>query len=297
MSIQKYIAYLKTIETGSITRAAAQLGYTQSAVSRMIADLEKSWGVTLLTRNRSGIEISSEGLMLLPKLQVICSGYESLNRTVAELHSHTSGSIRVGTFSSFSCGLLPAIIKDFHEAYPHITFNLLNGEYNEIAGWLRKGLVDCGFVALPAADDLDTTFLIQDSLVAVLPRDHPMAEAPYFPVDMLAYEDFINVREEQDYEIAKFLDELQQKPKIRYESSDDYAILSMVESGPGISVVHDLMLVPNRYNVVAKPFDLPIIRDIAVAVKKDAALSTIAQLFVDHTKQWARRQLFSSIQT
>ena len=90
MSIQKYIAYLKTIETGSITRAAAQLGYTQSAVSRMIADLEKSWGVTLLTRNRSGIEISSEGLMLLPKLQVICSGYESLNRTVAELHSHTS---------------------------------------------------------------------------------------------------------------------------------------------------------------------------------------------------------------
>ena len=297
MSIQKYIAYLKTIETGSITRAAAQLGYTQSAVSRMIADLEKGWGVTLLTRNRSGIEISSEGLMLLPKLQVICSGYESLNRTVAELHSHTSGSIRVGTFSSFSCGLLPAIIKDFHEAYPHITFNLLNGEYNEIAGWLRKGLVDCGFVALPAADDLDTTFLIQDSLVAVLPRDHPMAEAPYFPVDMLAYEDFINVREEQDYEIAKFLDELQQKPKIRYESSDDYAILSMVESGLGISVVHDLMLVPNRYNVVAKPFDLPIIRDIAVAVKKDAALSTIAQLFVDHTKQWARRQLFSSIQT
>ena len=194
MSIQKYIAYLKTIETGSITRAAAQLGYTQSAVSRMIADLEKSWGVTLLTRNRSGIEISSEGLMLLPKLQVICSGYESLNRTVAELHSHTSGSIRVGTFSSFSCGLLPAIIKAFHEIYPHITFNLLNGEYNEIAGWLRKGLVDCGFVALPAADDLDTTFLIQDSLVAVLPRDHPMAEAPYFPLDILAYEDFINVR-------------------------------------------------------------------------------------------------------
>ena len=144
MSIQKYIAYLKTIETGSITKAAAQLGYTQSAVSRMIADLEKGWGVTLLTRNRSGIEISSEGLMLLPKLQVICSGYESLNRTVAELHSHTSGSIRVGTFSSFSCGLLPAIIKAFHEIYPHITFNLLNGEYNEIAGWLRKGLVEIG---------------------------------------------------------------------------------------------------------------------------------------------------------
>ena len=48
MSIQKYIAYLKTIETGSITRAAAQLGYTQSAVSRMIADLESEWDMELL---------------------------------------------------------------------------------------------------------------------------------------------------------------------------------------------------------------------------------------------------------
>ena len=122
-----------------------------------------------------------------------------------------------------------------------------------------------------------------------------MADAPYFPIEMLSYEDFINVREEQDYEIAKFLDELQQKPKIRYESSDDYAILSMVESGLGISVIHDLMLVPNRYHVVAKPFDVPIIRDIAVAVKKDAALSTITQLFVDHTKTWARQQFLSSI--
>ena len=142
--------------------------------------------------------------------------------------------------------------------------------------------MDCGFVALPTADDLEAAFLVQDSLVAVLPQGHPMADAPYFPVDMLSNEDFINVREEQDYEIAKFLDELQQKPKIRYESSDDYAILSMVEAGLGISVIHDLMLIPNRYH--------------GIAVKKDAAQSTITQLFVDHTKNWARQQFLSSIQ-
>ena len=102
MSIRKYIAYLKTIETGSITHAASQLGYTQSAISRMIADLEDSWGVTLLTRNRSGIEISSEGLTLLPKLQAICKDYEDLNYAISELHGLSSGSIRVGAFSSIS---------------------------------------------------------------------------------------------------------------------------------------------------------------------------------------------------
>lgn len=105
MSIRKYIAYLKTIETGSITHAAAQLGYTQSAISRMIADLEDAWGVKLLTRNRSGIEISSEGLVLLPKLQAICKDYEDLNYAISEIHGLSSGSIRVGAFSSISSGL------------------------------------------------------------------------------------------------------------------------------------------------------------------------------------------------
>lgn len=257
MSIRKYIAYLKTIETGSITHAASQLGYTQSAISRMIADLEDSWGVTLLTRNRSGIEISSEGLTILPKLQAICKDYEDLNYAISELHGLSSGSIRVGAFSSISSGRLPQMIKAFHEQYPHIDFQLINGEYNQITNWLRRGLVDCGFVSLPAANDLDASFLLQDTLVAILPEDHPLADAPVYPIERLSSEDFINLKEEQDYEITKFLDHLQQKPNIRYEVSNDYAILSMVECGLGISVVHELMLHPNRYHICPKKFDIP----------------------------------------
>lgn len=49
----KYLAFAKTVETGSFTRAAGSLNYTQSSVSKMIADLEKEWGLTLL--ERSGI--------------------------------------------------------------------------------------------------------------------------------------------------------------------------------------------------------------------------------------------------
>lgn len=102
--IHKYLAYLKTIETGSITQAAAELGYTQSAVSRMIADLEEHWDVPLLTRNRSGIEISSEGTQLLPILQSIVKGQEELSFAVGELHGLQSGLIRVGAFTSMATG-------------------------------------------------------------------------------------------------------------------------------------------------------------------------------------------------
>ena len=54
MSLQKYTALLKTVELGSISRAAEEMGYTQSAVSRMIADLEEQWGLDLLRRSRAG---------------------------------------------------------------------------------------------------------------------------------------------------------------------------------------------------------------------------------------------------
>ena len=64
LSIPKYNAVLKTIETGSITAAAEQLGYTQSAVSRMIADLASERDMELLRRSRSGITISTAGQQL-----------------------------------------------------------------------------------------------------------------------------------------------------------------------------------------------------------------------------------------
>ena len=54
-NLQKYQAFVKTVETGSFTHAARLLNYAQSSVSKMIADLEKEWGVTLLERSRSGV--------------------------------------------------------------------------------------------------------------------------------------------------------------------------------------------------------------------------------------------------
>ena len=150
MSIRKYIAYLRTVETGSITQAANELGYTQSAVSKMISDLEQDWQVKLLTRNHSGIEISSDGMVLLPTIREIVKDYEDLNFAVSELHGMQSGTLRLGCFTSLAISLLPEILKDFHQTYPNIQIQLMTGEYYEISEWLRRGAIDCGFLAIPA---------------------------------------------------------------------------------------------------------------------------------------------------
>ena len=282
MSIRKYIAYLRTVETGSITQTANELGYTQSAVSKMIADLETEWQVKLLTRGRSGIELTSEGMTLLPAIRAVVKDYDDLGFAVSELHGLQSGLLRIGCFTSLGTSVLPNVLKTFHEKYPNIRIQLLGGEYEDIAGWLRRGSVDCGFLARPAPAEFETTFLLRDSFVAILPEDHPLANAPVFPVRRLAQENFIKLNEMPDLEIDHFLDSLPERPNVTYEATNDFALLAMVESGLGVSIVHDLILHPRHYRVVRLPLDVTQRRDVGVAIKKDAAPSSITKLFIEH---------------
>ena len=91
VNLNKYQILLKTVELGSITRAAEALGYTQSAVSRVIADLEREWDMELLTRSRTGVVLSSSGAALLPYVQAVCNAGRELEEQVAELHGLTRG--------------------------------------------------------------------------------------------------------------------------------------------------------------------------------------------------------------
>ena len=75
MNIQKYIAFVKTVELGSFTKAAKILNYSQSGISRMIHDLEQEWGITLLERNRAGLRLTSDGMNVLPYAKELAEKY------------------------------------------------------------------------------------------------------------------------------------------------------------------------------------------------------------------------------
>jgi len=283
MSLQKYAALLKTVELGSISLAAEQMGYTQPAVSRMIADLEAEWDVELLRRSRAGLEPSSVCLQLLPILRSIQADCEALNFTVAEFHGAHAGLVRVGVFTSVADMWIPDLLKSFQQQYTNIEFDLINMEsYAEIENSIRHGTVDCGFVRLPTVNDLEAHFLMRDELVAVLPPDHPLADKPVFPVAKLAGEPFIKLREKVDFEISHFLDRIPYKPKLCYEVSSDHTVLSMVERGLGMTITHSLIANNPRYHVVCKRFDMGQHRDIAIATAKNVRLASTTKLFVDH---------------
>ena len=169
MNIQKYQAFVKTVEYGSFTKAAEKLNYSQSGISRMINDLEQEWKVTLLERGKTGIKLTSDGTKLLPYAKNICNDFEKLQMQVDEINGLQSGIIRIGTFSSVATHWLPNIIKEFQKDYPNIDYELLLGDYTEIEKWIDEGRVDCGFLRLPANQDFETIFLEQDKLLAIIP--------------------------------------------------------------------------------------------------------------------------------
>ncbi len=107
MNIQKYMAFVRTVEYGSFTKAAEMLNYSQSGISRMINDLEKEWNVSLLERGRSGVRLTSDGLKLLPFAKSMCNEYQKLQTQVQELNGLQSGLIRIGTVFKRSNPLAP----------------------------------------------------------------------------------------------------------------------------------------------------------------------------------------------
>lgn len=99
-NLLKYLAFVKTVDTGSFTKAADSLNYAQSSISKMIADLEKGWGISLLQRNKKGVCLTSSGKQILPYVRKIVSDFEEIQQKVNEINGIQSGTVRIGTFSS-----------------------------------------------------------------------------------------------------------------------------------------------------------------------------------------------------
>ena len=281
-NILKYMALIKTVEYGSFTKAAEILNYSQSGISRMINDIEKEWGITLLERNRGGLRLTSDGLKILPLAQELCKSYEKLQIQVDDLNGLQSGIVRIGVFSSVATHWLPNIIKEFQKDYPSIDYELLLGDYTEIENWIAEGRVDCGFLRLPTRHDFETIFLEQDELMAVIPEDHPLADCDKFPVTALCNEPFIMLKRGKNKEFTEIFDRCGLTPNVKFTTWDDYAIMSMVESGLGIAILPKLILRRNPYRIVAKELDIPTYRSIGIAIKSKRTASLAVKRFLDY---------------
>lgn len=282
MNILKYQAFVLTADLGSFTRAAQALHCTQPAVSHMIRALESEWGIVLLERDRSGVRVTSEGLKLLPFARNVCEARLQLVGEVADLVGGQTGLIRIGTFSSVATHWLPHIIQAFQQDYPQIEYELLLGDYGEIEGWLLDGRVDCGFLRLPVRAGLESVFLEDDRMLAILPAGHARAGDATFPVTAVAGEPFMLLEKESKSDISILLEKHRVTPSVRFTTVDDYAIMAMVETGLGISILPELIMRRVPYRVVSVPLEPVEFRKIAFVMKDSRTVSHAVRKFMQY---------------
>ncbi|WP_141432617.1 LysR family transcriptional regulator [Bacillus sp. 03113] len=280
--MNRYIALQKIVELGSFTKAAEALGYTQSAISQMISSLEDELSIKLLYRSRVGVKLTLEGKGLYPLIQRTILQYQAMQEKAKEIKGLETGVIRIGTISSITCHWMPQLIKEFQAFYPNVQFILHQGDYSSIQEWIKVGAVDFGFITPDAVTGLQTITLKGGRWLVVLPENHKLASRSYVNLQEIVNEPYLLLEQGNFSEPMNAFHACNLEPNIKYRIHDDYAIMTMVEAGLGISILAELVLRRTNYNIVALPIDPPITRTIAIGYKDKNSLPIASKYFIEY---------------
>ncbi len=278
----KYLAFVKTVERGSFTRAAQELDYAQSSISKMVADLETEWGMTLLERSKRGVRLTSAGEQVLPFLRKVLNDHQELEGQIHRMNGIETGVVRIGTFASVAINWLPNIFSALQKDYPGIEYEMLLGDYAEVEQWIKEGRVDCGFLPLPALPQFDTIFLKQDEYKVVLPAGHSLAEKETVDIEDLNDLPFLLLEHGGKTEVSDLLEFSHVQPDIRFTTWEDFAIMAMVEKGMGVSILPDMILQRIPYQVEIRSLQKPYYRSIGLAIKSQNHITPAVKKFIDY---------------
>lgn len=290
MSLVKYKALMAVVEHGSLTKAGQSMGCTQSAVSHSIDSLESELGFSVIKRSRAGIKLTPEGEKLMPAVRSLLNSAEQLGQLVSSIRGLDSGTVRIGAFTSVAVHWLPAVLKEFQADYPNVEFKLLNGDYHDVEQWLSDGSVDLGFVTMPNSLECECIALMEDRLLAIIPKDSRFASYPRFPLVECETEPFISLLESSDHDARRALDAAGVKPNVRFYTKDDYAIIAMVEQGLGISIMPELLLKGRHDELLTLPLVPEAKRTIGVAVAAGDKAGPATRKFVDYVVRYVTAQ-------
>lgn len=278
--MNRYIALQKIVELGSFSKAAKTMGYSQSALSQMISSLEEEMSVKLINRFRTGAKLTLEGEEIYPYIEKLIYQYHSVWEKANEMKGLETGTVRMGTLASISAHWLPGLLKEFQEQYPGVEFVIHQGDYTSIYEWIKTGAVDFGFVNPKAVTGIETVVLKEGAMLAVLPENHPLVRRDIIPLELLGAEPFILLEEGHYYEPLEAFRSIGVSPNIKYTIHDDYAIMTMVEAGLGVSILAELVLHRTNYKIKLCATEPAISRTIAIGYKDKSSLPIACKKFI-----------------
>ncbi len=229
-------------ESGSFTAAAAQLGYTQSAVSRQAAALERSTGAVLFERRPDGVRLTPAGLIMLRYARTILDAVTAAGQELTGQAPRTE-TVRLGVFMSAGATLLPTVFKRL--ATPHISVTTREGTTPGLVRALRAGSIDLALLSSrppyrpPDAESprLQLETLGDVRLLVAAPAAGVFAGRSEVGVDELVDADWIATPSSSAEPLFGVWPGLPGRPRVVHSARDWLTKLHLVAAGLGVTTV------------------------------------------------------------
>ena len=292
VELRHLLALEAIAEHGSFGRAAASLGYTQSAVSQQIAALERAVGERLVERpgGPRPVSLTEAGQLLHRHAEAIVARMQAAQADLAAFSDGAAGPLRVGTYQSVSARLLPALFRRFKEQFPKVEVQLSESAIDdELELRLERGEVDLSFVMLPMKEaPLEALQLLVDPYVLIVSADSPLAGRTKPPsLREVAQQPLIGYRQCRSMAaVETAMRRAGGEPQIVFRSDDNGTVQGLVGAGMAAALMPALAVEPNDDQVVVLTTAEPLPpRRIALAWHRHRALSRAARTFIDFVRR------------
>ncbi|MFF4685657.1 LysR family transcriptional regulator [Streptomyces sp. NPDC001307] len=280
MQFQQLQYFVAVAETRHFTRAAELVHVAQPSLSQQIKALERELGADLFLRARGNISLTDAGEALLPLARRILADADTARHEVQELVQLRRGRVRLGATPSLCTGLLPDVLRAFHDRYPGIQLLVEEGGSHDLVRHLARGALDLALLVLPLptpAPALTTVELLREDLVVV---SSPEAPAPGHGarrvVDITDLEGERLVMFRHGYDLRELTVAACRsagfEPEFAVEGGEMDAVLGFVRAGLGVAVVPQMVATRAGRGLRVTPLARPgLHRTIALAHRSDVA--------------------------
>ncbi|MCF3129614.1 LysR family transcriptional regulator [Streptomyces olivochromogenes] len=280
MQFQQLHYFVAVAETRHFTRAAELVHVAQPSLSQQIKALERELGADLFLRARGNITLTDAGEALLPLARRILADADTARHEVQELVQLRGGRVRLGATPSLCTGLLPDVLRAFHDRYPGIRLLIEEGGSHDLVRELARGALDLALIVLPlppASPALTTVELLREDLVVVSSTEAPAPgcrDGLVMRVADLEGERLVMFRHGYDLReltvaacrSAGF------EPHFAVEGGEMDAVLGFVRAGLGVAVVPRMVATRAGQGLRVTPLARPgLHRTIALAHRSDVA--------------------------
>lgn len=241
MEIEQLRHFLKVAELANFTRAAEEIGLSQSALSRSIARLEAEFEQPMLERQTRSVVLTDAGQLLLTRAKQIVT---MVDDTLVEITDDgVTGRIRVGAIPTIAPYYLPPLLKHFRKAFPKATVIINEEPTEQLLKSLTDGQLDVAIMALPLSMKyLDIEELFEEELQLVLPANHPLADKPQVRLTDIQSLPFVLLGEAHCLtdNIVSFCRQKSFHPVSVERTSQLATVQELVALGHGISMVPEM---------------------------------------------------------